>query len=408
MSAEAFESTRRVYAAVHTARMSARDMAAVEGYLAGFDAAPALVDVSACQNAQQVWEALRMETCRRGETPAGVQIFGTADMVPSFVIQYKVQLTAGVKTDEPLCTDLFYSRFGDQPGEDYSVREHLLRGWKVDMIPQWPVVRLPMETGEFEPFLSKYEAFARRAGHKPPLKAVFYNPLFAARRPRDDMGRFLKRMCDEAGIQDLQYRLYGSLKGDYPVIARVLGDFSAENMARENREGVRECIIASHGKRDRIEACFFENREEKRLPVLDMDNIHEVLGANPYYLDAWTCLNGQGMGDNLAAAALKGQCVGMFASTAILSNNGADWQAGFEDMARSNFYYFYYHYLKALHAGESRSRAFFAAQRAYAISLMEDASRPLRAEGNVQFNLYNLLAYHNFGVMEQGASEAVG
>ena len=439
----------RIYAVVNAAAMNARDMAAVERYLAGFEPAPAVVDASACQSAQQVYEALR--TAAGGEVPAGVQLFGTADMVPAFRIQYRAQLTAGVKTLEPLCTDLFYANFSHQPelpGEEYSVREHLLRGWKTELVPQWPVARLPLQKGRFEAFLSRYEAFVHRqelsssqmhrAGPQPrpfacrrdnpsvtsgdsslsqgshdrgpgsfcsaPEMAVFYNPLFAARRPRDDLGRFLKRMREEFGLNGLRYHLYGNLKGDYPVIANVLGDFSAENMARENREGVREYLIASHGKRDRIEACFFENKEEKRLPVLDMENISGVLGANPYYLDAWACLNAQGMGENLVSAAMNGQCMGAFAATAILSNNGVDWQAGLADMARSNFYYFYYHYLKALHGGETRSRAFFAAQRAYALALMQDAARPLRAEGNVQFNLYNLLAYHNFGVMENGMS----
>ena len=403
---------RYLYAVVNSAMMTARDMDAVEQYLNGLiTETPVLLDALACRNARDVYSLLSREAACRGGTTAGVQLFGTADMVKAFEIQYKVQLTAGVKTDEPLCTDLFYGNFSnppEMPWEDYNVREHFLKGRKAELVPQWPVARLPLEMGEFGPFMQKYAAFARQTKLQPLPKAVFYNPLFAARRPKDDMGRFLGRMRDEFAISGLQYRLYGSLKGDYPVIARVLGDFSAENMARENHEGVREYIIASHGKPDRIEACFFENREEKRLPVLDMDNIHEVLGANPYYLDAWTCLNGRGMGGNLVAAALNGQCVGMFAATAILSNNGVDWQANLADMARSNFYYFYYHYLKALHAGESRSRAFFAAQRAYAAALMEDAFRQLRAEGNVQFNLYNLLAYHNFGVLEQDASGAVG
>ena len=237
------------------------------------------------------------------------------------------------------------------------------------------------------------------------LKAVFYNPLLPARRPRDDMGRFLKRVSGE--MDSVRYRLYGNLKGEYPVIASVLGDFSAENMALENRRGVWEYIICSHGQRGNIDACYFENREEKRLSTLNMENIHTVLGRNPYYLDAVTCLNGFDMADNLTTAALNGQCLGMFAATTILSTNGMDWQASPQDMARSNFYYFYDHYFRALHEGACRGQAFFRAQRAYALALTEDAKRPLRAAGNVQFNLYNLLCYHNFGVLERTETPCV-
>lgn len=383
-------------AVMNPAAMSAQDLAAVRHYLAGF-AHVISVDASACTDAQALYEMLR----RYDGRVAGVQLFGTPDMVPAFRIQYKVQLTAGVDEGGRLCTDLFYGNLQNDVrwlGESYNVKEHLLHGWPVDLVPRWPVARLPLKKGEFKPFLDRYEAFCRRSGFSPLDKAVFYNPLLPARRPMDDMGRFLKRLCGE--MDGIRYRLYGNLKGDYPVIAHVLGDFSAENMALENARGAWEYILCSHGQRDNIDACYYENREEKRLSTLNMQNIHAVLGQNPYYLDACTCLIGFDMADNLATAALNGRCMGVFAATTILSTNGMDWQASLQDMARSNFYYFYYHYFKALHGGACRSRAFWLAQQAYAIALLEDAKRPLRAVGNVQFNLYNLLCYHNFGVME--------
>lgn len=73
-------------------------------------------------------------------------------------------------------------------------------------------------------------------------------------------------------------------------------------------------------------------------------------------------------------------------------------------MQQSNFFYFYYTYLKTLHEGSTRSEAFFAAQREYCLALLEDSALPIRGEGNYQFNLCNLLAYHNFGVMEPNAA----
>ena len=121
---------RYLYAVVNSAMMTARDMDAVEQYLNGLiTKTPVLLDVFACRNARDVYSLLSREADCRGGTTAGVQLFGTADMVKAFEIQYKVQLTAGVKTDEPLCTDLFYGNFSnppEMPWEDYNVREHFL------------------------------------------------------------------------------------------------------------------------------------------------------------------------------------------------------------------------------------------------------------------------------------------
>ena len=56
----------------------------------------------------------------------------------------------------------------------------------------------------------------------------------------------------------------------------------------------------------------------------------------------------------------------------------------------------------------SRSQAFCAAQQAYAAALVADSVNGIRSgEGNYQFNLCNLLAYHNFGVLEPLASAMV-
>ncbi len=43
-------------------------------------------------------------------------------------------------------------------------------------------------------------------------------------------------------------------------------------------------------------------------------------------------------------------------------------------------------------------------QKEYAAALMEDSKEPLRGEGNVQFNINNLIDYHNFGLLEPNAA----
>ena len=79
---------------------------------------------------------------------------------------------------------------------------------------------------------------------------------------------------------------------------------------------------------------------------------------------------------------------------------GVNCNVSIKEMQQSNFYWFYLHYLKALSEGASRSDAFFEAQKAYGNALIVDSQNGIRGEGNYQFNLYNLLGYHNFGVLE--------
>lgn len=405
---EAAARSRYLYAVMNPAAMTEADLKAVYRYLSGItDATVLTVDASSCSTAQELYTVLREDAHRRGGVTAGIQIFGTDAMIPSFDIQYKVQMKSGdVHQGGAMLTDLFYSNFSNDPallGPDYSIMDHLANEWSVDLVPQWPVVRLPLSAGEYSSFIEKYLSFAQQTGLQQLDKVAFYNSIFNMKNPIDDMGRFLSRIRSDMEFTSIKYRLYGNQKGDNPVRSKVLGDFTAENMALENEKGVCEFIVNSHGQWNNIDAVYFENGQEKRISTLNTANIDTVLGANPYYLDTWTCSNGYGMGNNLTTAALSGQCMGMFSCTTIISNNGVRWNASVSEMAKGNFYYFYYHYLRSLHKGKNRSQAFFTAQQEYALALMDDTQRPLRGEGNVQFNLYNLLAYHNFGVIEPDA-----
>jgi hypothetical protein len=246
--------------------------------------------------------------------------------------------------------------------------------------------------------------FAATAGLGQQTLVNFSNPIFANSNHTDDMGYFLNRLGSEFGIDLGDYRLYGNLLGQYPVTTDVLDGFTAENLTAENQSGVCEFIINTHGQRNNVDKCWFEGGQEKRESLMNMTNINSILAENPYYLDMWTCNNGEGMKDNMTTAALSGNCVGMLSNTHIISNNGVNNQASLQAMTESNFYWFYLHYLKALSEGASRSDAFFEAQKAYGNALIVDSQNELRSEGNYQFNLYNLLGYHNFGVLEPNAA----
>jgi len=401
--------TRFLYAVMDTAAMSEDDLTAVGSYLASITDATVLVaDAAGFSSAQELYTALQEDARTRNGHVAGVQIFGTAEMVPAFQVKYKVQMPSGVDEGGMFLSDLFYSNFDNHPQQisnGYNVLDHFAQGWDVDLVPDWPVARLPLEKGEYTAFFRKYQDFVTDTGLDRLDLVNFSNPIFASNRHIDDMGVFLGRMDSEFGLLDVPCRLYGNLEGQYPVSTTVLGGFTAENLTAENEAGMAEFLINSHGQWNNIDKCYFVDGEEVRESLVNIDTINTVFPQNPYYLDCWTCLNGYGMGNNLTTAALNGNCVGMFSATTVLSNNGVNCRASLEDMAQSNFYYFYYNYLKALHEGAGRGRAFFTAQRAYAQALLADSVNGIgTGEGNYQFNLYNLLGYHNFGVLEPNSA----
>lgn len=410
---EVVDRTRYLYAVMDTAAMTQEDLKAVGNYLAAItDASVLVADASGFADAKSLYAVLKADAAQREGTVVGVQLFGTPDMLPAFQVDYKVLMSNGEIDDAgTFLTDLFYGNFNNDPeriASGYNIMEHFEQGWNVDLIPQWPVARLPLSKGEFAAFFAKYKGFVANTGLERLDLVNFSNPIFRQTRHTDEMGTFLKRMDQEFHLLDIPYRLYGNLDGQYPVNARVLGGFTRENLSKENHAGPMELLINSHGQQNNIDQCFYVNDQEKRVSFLNMDTINGTLGSNPYYLDCWTCLNGHSMADNLTTAALKGQCVGVFSATGIISNNGVNCNASLAKMEQSNFYYFYYHYLKALHEGQTRSMAFFAAQCAYGEALLKDSANGIRdGEGNYQFNLYNLLTYHNFGVLEPSAAWSI-
>ena len=397
-----------LYAIINTSKMTSEDVSAIKEYLSNVtDKRVLLVDAAGASDAKNLYAAIKADAKNRGGNTAGVQIFGTSAIVPTFNINYKALMYNG-QIDEggEYQTDLFYGNFNNAASDiadGYSVYDHLTNEKTIRLTPKWPVARLTLNRGEFKSFLDKYDKFAVDTNLIRQDIVNFSNPIFANSFHQDDMGMFLNRAHNEFGILDTNYRLYGNLKGDYPVETDVLGGFTKEEIGKENKKGSCEYIINSHGQPKNIDNAFFIDNVEQRESFLNTDTINNVLNTNPYYLDTWTCNNGYRMEDNLTTTALNGKCVGMFSATTVISNNGVDNHVSLEDMKKSNFYYFYYAYLKALNEGKSRSDAFFEAQKAYGTALYADTKEPLRGEGNVQFNMNNLLTYHNFGLIEENA-----
>jgi len=395
--------TEYFYAIVNTDKMSSQDILSIDEYLSKIINAKVIkVDARDFKTAEQLYSALKNDIDERGGKVAGIQLFGNSDIIPAFRIGYKVNMVSEIDSGGFFKTDLFYGNFENEAEDfaNYNVMDHFENGLDITIVPQWPVARLPLAKNEFSAFMNKYSSF-KNTTELGRLDIVnFSNPIFDTNNSPDNMGVFLNRAKKEFGILDVDYRLYGNLEGDFPVSHEVLGGFTAENFSEENRNGPTEFIINTHGQSDNVDKCFFVDGEEKRESLINISTINTVLNSNYYYLDMWTCLNGHDMKDNITVEALNGKCVGMFSATAIISNNGVNCRASVSEMTESNFYWFYYNYLKALNAGEARSRAFFIAQKAYGEALLKESEKPLVLEPNYQFNLCNLFAYHNFGLIE--------
>lgn len=405
LRAAAADNTCYTYAVMNKSAMTPQDIEAAENYLRNFtDSTVLVVDSSGMRTAGEVYTVLQADHIKRGGKVAGVQILGNSDLVPSFPVIYKVQMDSGVDNMGGFFSDLFYGNFNnslDYIGNGYNVMDHFAENWPVQLVPDWKVARLPLAGGEFSAFFRKYDSFMGRTGLGQLPIVSFSNPIFMQTEHIDDMGVFLNRMAEDFGVLGLSYRLYGNQEGEYPVTTATLGGFTAENLTMENQSGVCEFLINSHGQWNNVDKCFFVNGAEKRESLFNMGNVNTVFGSNPYYLDMWTCENGWDMRNNLTTVALNGQCVGMFSATHIISNNGVMNSADIRGLTRSNFFWFYLCYLDALNSGASRSDAFFMAQRAYGNSLIADSVNGIReGDGNYQFNLCNLLSYHNFGVLE--------
>ena len=149
-----------------------------------------------------------------------------------------------VDDDGSFLSDIFYGNFDNDPARisgHYNVKDHFGQKWDVTLVPQWPVVRLPLSKGEFTAFFDRYKTFVADTGLEQPDLVNFSNPISAHKNHSDDMGRFLERADTEFRLLDVPCRLYGNLEGQYPVTTQVLGGFTRDNLSKENVKDLWNC-----------------------------------------------------------------------------------------------------------------------------------------------------------------------
>ena len=399
------------YVLYNADRVSEDDLQAIGHYMAQFSdgVMNILMDVSQCASAPDIYDMLVLESKTRRGRLKGIQIFGTSRDVPAFDIRYKIQAAKGIEECGSFKSDFFYSNFMNDSRylrEDFSIYRALNEKLNVSFVPEWTVSRLPLTMGEIAPFMARNAEYVAMIGDRPFGNVVnFSSPIFASSNHTDDFGAFLRDKVDrEFGILSKgDYTLYGNRQGRYPVSASVAGDFTKENVAKENRKGIMEFIINAHGQWNNIDQCIYtssDNSSEKRVSFLNTETINSVLAENYYDLDLWTCLNGYNLDDsNLVHEAMSnGKCMSAMATSSTLSNNGVRNDVSLSQMKKNNFYYFYLVYLHSRALGHARSESFTLGKRAYAQEILKNTSMLL--EGNYQFNLHNVLAYHYLGLIE--------
>ena len=370
------------------------------------------LDVKNCEDAAAVYTLLTQEAKQKQGRLDGIQIVGTADAVPSFVIDYKIRLPEDYSTAyKPFFSDYFYANL-TQDTEDFSAFNiaDFFDGAKEMPMPEHPVVRLPLGSGELSHYLESYDTYITEYQKENPTIVAMSSPIFrydnrySSGASADDLAYFLSRAENEWKIaQNVQ--IYTNRQGDYLSPVSSLGDIGEENLATENAAGVREFFFSGHGDiSSLVRTVFTESGSQSGSPYLSFQNISSILDDAPYFMNIHACSAAEGMGENLVREAFRGKCLGAFATTSIISNNGIDSNAPLSDVTSSpNFFGFHYAYLAARFEGAARSDAFFRAQSAFASTLAACAEGELDYASSYEFGYHNLLTYMNFGIFEPTA-----
>lgn len=343
----------------------------------------------------------------------GIQIFGTDLEVPAFRIHDKVDMGEyGIHDAGDIVTDHFYGNFNNDVNllnEDMSMYRIFDEKIDIDFSFAWSVARLPIQKGGFKSYFDKYYDFKINDGDLPLVN--FSNPIFASNHHSDNYAYFIeKRLDEEFDILDNDdYRLYGNLKGDYPINTDVLGDLTAENLAVENQKGPMNLVINSHGQIDNIDRAYYINDDEKRVSFLNNDTVNETLNDHYYNLFQWTCWGSAFLNDkNINQLMIsEGEAINIISASYLASNNGMDVYDGLEDLKSNNGISLFYHFIEGLYGEKSEwSESFRYAKEQYVMNnLSKDALD--EDDGNYQFNMNNAIMFNHLGLLDS-AEEVKG
>ena len=363
------------------------------------------LDVKNCKDATDVYEWMKRKASELGKDPDGVHILGTVNMVPTFSIDYKIKLPESYTGSSSSYSDYFYSNFDNDSSQfaHFSIADNFESETPLSTVPRWRVARLLLIRGQFSDYVENYKNYLEKSKQQKNQIVGFSSSYFPYKdiTSVDDMAYFLQRAEEEWKIVNAP-RIYTNQQGEYLSPVSSLGDITTENMALENERAISEFFLKGQGSKNSIYRIVFdENGNRTQSTFLSSEDLHKTFQQNPYFLNVYADSLAQGMNAGFVRTALSEGCIGIFAATAYIANNGINCAASLEEMQKSsNFFAFYYAYLSALNQGLSRSRAFLSAQIEWEAILSACAEREINYASNYQFGYHNLLCYHNFGIFE--------
>lgn len=365
------------------------------------------LDVANCNTAQEVYTRLRQEKEMKSGKLDGIQIIGTVGAVPSFAVDYKVTLPEGYTEGNAFFSDYFYTNLTHDASlfSAFNVADFLADGNSFPL-PMQPVIRLSLGSGELSDYVANYRTYFEDYNFVTPIVTAISSPIFrySSTASVDDLAYFLTRAKNEWGIID-DLRIYTNQEGSYLSPVPSLGDIGKESLASENEADVREFFFSGHGNSLSLyRTVFSEDGKENQTPFLTYYDLSSTLDDAPYFINIHACSTAERLSENLVREALRGKCLGAFAATSVISNNGIDSCASLASITSTpNFFGFHHAYLAAKSEGASRSHAFFSAQSAFAKTLSQCASEGLDYSASYEFGYHNLLTYMNFGIFEPTA-----
>jgi len=414
----------RYYFVYNSRKVTADDLAAIKLYANKFrDTYNVLFDAANYGTAPELYDALRAEQKKLGGRVAGIQIFGLAGDVPSFTYTHKMKPTAGnfewdgveENKNEKFVSDLLYANFRNDSKhlQDVSVYNIVQENVPINVIPEWPVSRLPLTKGEIAAYIGKYDAYRGQIAGKSVPTVVLSAPVEFQQGldiGQDDIAFFMKRLKEEE-----EFGLFGNTD------LRLYYDDLAANLARENKAGVMDLVVGSRG--DQNGAAL--NRDMKDY-FFDRESVAR-LNANYYTAFFWSFDAAKGLdADNLVHEGLvNGRMINPIAQTvptygrgvhnllflpvpAPEGETGDNWYdyvaVNKEHLEWDNPLYFLYKYYEAIDGGKSRLQSFFEAHAAYA-NLTEANKHTSRLMYGMEwtysaFGFENLFSLHYLGLAD--------
>ncbi|MCT4542618.1 MAG: S8 family serine peptidase [Vallitalea sp.] len=403
-------------------RLNNEDMKAINKYSNQFmdNTKNILLDVSKYKTFIDVYYYIQKRYKNINGKIKGIQIFGTSDDVPAFDMNFKVQTLNGIDNSEGFKTDHFYSNINSTNlDEGISIYDVFSKKLNVDFVPEWPVARLSLTKGEIAPYFERYYDYINQINGKDIPLVDFSSPIFDLHHHSDDTGILLNRLCNEFKLINKEYyKLYGNLKGKYPVESKVIGEFNKESLIMENKKGIINLTINSHGQWNNVDQYVVSDYEKKfskqayrqndngnnetvfRISLVNMDTINKVLDNNYYTLFSRSCLNAYKLNNNnlIHEAMANGKMISAIANSSIGSNNGIDVYSDLKGLMYNNPAYNYLIYVYSLYSGNTISDSFYKAKKAYVEEVLNHKILDNR-HGNYQFQLHNVLSQTYIGLL---------